>query len=41
MTKNQKIKVEGMDIAVFKQKSEDYISLTDIAKHKNSKVNTL
>ena len=36
MTKNQKIKVEGLDITVFKQKSEDYISLTDIAKHKNS-----
>ncbi len=25
-----------MDITVFKQRSEDYISLTDIAKHKNS-----
>ncbi|MEA2064917.1 MAG: KilA-N domain-containing protein [Patescibacteria group bacterium] len=36
MTKNQKIKVEGLDITVFKQKSENYISLTDIAKHKNS-----
>lgn len=36
MAKKQRINVEGMDIEVFKQKSEDYISLTDIAKHKNS-----
>jgi hypothetical protein len=36
MHKNQKIKVEGLDIVVFQQKNEDYISLTDIAKHKNS-----
>lgn len=36
MAKKQKINVEGLDIIVFKQKNEDYISLTDIAKHKNS-----
>ena len=36
MAKKKTIIVEGIDIIVFKQKSEDYISLTDIAKHKNS-----
>ena len=36
MTKKKTIKVEGIDIIIFKQKNEDYISLTDIAKHKNS-----
>jgi hypothetical protein len=35
MTKKQTIKVNGADVAVFQQKNEDYISLTDIAKHKN------
>jgi len=35
MRKKQKLNVEGIDIVVFKQKNEDYISLTDIAKHKN------
>lgn len=36
MSKKQKIQVKGLEIAVFQQKTEDYISLTDIAKHKNS-----
>jgi len=36
MSKKQKIKVKGLDVAVFRQKTDDYISLTDIAKHKNS-----
>lgn len=36
MKKKQKINIEGVDVTVFKQKNEDYISLTDIAKHKNS-----
>lgn len=36
MEKKQKMNVGGLDVAVFKQKNEDYISLTDIAKHKNS-----
>ncbi|MEI7426078.1 MAG: KilA-N domain-containing protein [Candidatus Moraniibacteriota bacterium] len=36
MKKKQKIIVGGLDVVVFKQKNEDYISLTDIAKHKNS-----
>lgn len=38
MKKKQKNNVEGLDDAVFKQKNEDYISLTDIAKHKNPEV---
>ena len=32
---NQKIKVKGTEIVIFSKKKEDYISLTDIAKHKN------
>ena len=35
MKKNTKINVIGNTIAIFKSKEEDYISLTDIAKHKN------
>jgi len=30
------INVEGKDIIIFKQKNEDFLCLTDIAKHKNS-----
>ncbi|MFA5247708.1 MAG: KilA-N domain-containing protein [Patescibacteria group bacterium] len=36
MTKKQKIKVEGIEIVTFTKDNSDYISLTDIAKHKNS-----
>ncbi len=32
---NQKIKVKGTEIVIFSKKKEDYISLTDIAKHRN------
>ncbi|MSP33964.1 MAG: KilA-N domain-containing protein [Rickettsiales bacterium] len=35
MTKNQKINVKGTEIIIFRQREDDYISLTDIAKHKN------
>ena len=31
----QKINVKGTEIVIYSQKKEDYISLTDIAKHKN------
>ena len=31
----QKINVKGTEIVIFSQKKKDYISLTDIAKHKN------
>lgn len=36
MPEKQKIKVKDLDIVIFQQKTEDYISLTDIAKHKNA-----
>jgi hypothetical protein len=32
---NQKIHVKGTEIVIFSKKKEDYISLTDIAKHRN------
>lgn len=32
--KNSKINVQGSDITIYKNVDEDYISLTDIAKHK-------
>jgi len=33
---NKKIVVQGMQVIIFKQKESDFISLTDIAKFKNS-----
>lgn len=36
MTKNKKIEIIGSDVAFFHQGTEDYISLTDLAKHKNA-----
>jgi hypothetical protein len=36
MAKNKKIEVIGSDVAFFNEGSEDYISLTDLAKHKNA-----
>lgn len=35
--KNKMLTVRGIEVLVFSQKEEDYISLTDIAKHKNSR----
>lgn len=35
MTKNKKIKVKGIEIVLYKENEQDYISLTDIARHKN------
>lgn len=35
MIKKQKIKVDGIEIITFTKNSSDYISLTDIARHKN------
>lgn len=32
---NQKINVKGTEIIIFQQRDDDYISLTDIARHKN------
>ncbi len=31
----QKTNVKGTEIVIYSQKKEDYISLTDIAKHRN------
>ncbi len=36
MTKNKTINVKGTEITVFQGEQSDYISLTDIAKHKDS-----
>ena len=32
---NQKINVKGTEVVIYSKKKEDYISLTDIARHKN------
>lgn len=36
MAKNKKIEVIGSEVAFFNEGTEDYISLTDLAKHKNA-----
>ncbi|TVQ04662.1 MAG: KilA-N domain-containing protein [Balneolaceae bacterium] len=36
MAKNKKIEVQGTEISIYKGDQEDYISLTDIARHKKS-----
>ena len=33
---NSKIKVKGTEIVIFSKKKEDYISLTDIARHRDA-----
>ncbi|MBU2542214.1 KilA-N domain-containing protein [Patescibacteria group bacterium] len=35
MTKKQKINVDGLEIVTFTKNNSDFISLTDIARHKN------
>lgn len=35
MAKNKKISVRGLDIVLYEDKRQDYISLTDIARYKN------
>ena len=37
MVKNKTIVVKGIEIKTFRLDSEDYISLTDIARNKNAK----
>lgn len=37
MAKNKKIEVKGREISLYSDKANDYISLTDIAKHKDAK----
>lgn len=36
MAKNKKIEVQGTEIKIFTGQADDYISLTDIAKYKDS-----
>ncbi|MEA2011590.1 MAG: KilA-N domain-containing protein [Verrucomicrobiota bacterium] len=36
MAKNKKIEIIGNDVTFFNKGNEDYISLTDLAKHKNA-----
>ncbi|NLJ08541.1 MAG: KilA-N domain-containing protein [Sphingobacteriales bacterium] len=36
MAKNSKIEVKGTEITILKSENDDYISLTDIAKHKDA-----
>lgn len=36
MAKNKKIEVNGTEISIFQSESSDYISLTDIARYKDS-----
>jgi len=36
MAKNKKIEVQGTEITIFKGQTDDYISLTDIARYKDS-----
>lgn len=35
MAKNKKINVQGVEIVLYEDNSNDYISLTDIARHKD------
>jgi len=41
MTKKQTIKVESFEIVLYSQNSEDYISLTDMARFKNAETTGL
>ena len=36
MTKNKKIEVKGTEITILRGDSEDFISLTDIARYKDA-----
>jgi hypothetical protein len=36
MAKNKKIEVQGTEITIYKVDLDDYISLTDIARHKDA-----
>lgn len=36
MAKNSEIDVKGTEITIFKSERDDYISLTDIARYKDS-----
>ena len=36
MAKNKTITVKGTEIMLFSKENEDYVSITDIARHKDS-----
>ncbi len=36
MAKSKKIEVQGIEISIYPEKVDDYISLTDIARYKDS-----
>ena len=36
MSRNKKINVKGVDILLYQEDQNDYISLTDMARHKES-----
>ena len=36
MAKNKKINVQGFDIVLYEHNNKDFISLTDIARHKDT-----
>ncbi len=35
MGKNKKIEVKGIEIVIYTERKQDYISLTDIARYKD------
>lgn len=41
MAKKQTIEVNGGDVVIIKQQTEDYISLTDMARYKNAEATDL
>ncbi len=41
MSKSKIIEVEGREIAIISDRLDDFISLTDIAKHKNEEATGL
>ncbi|MDR6967321.1 hypothetical protein J2X31_001328 [Flavobacterium arsenatis] len=41
MAKNKKVEIEGREITIISDRSDDFISLTDIAKHKNEEATGL
>jgi hypothetical protein len=36
MAKSKKINVQGIDIVLYQENENDFISLTDIARHKDA-----
>ena len=36
MAKNKRINVQGIDVVVYEEGKEDFMSLTDIARHRDN-----